>query len=94
MIGTADHRTVALSIWFHAYFHPAVCVDAPMTATKRSEWNRAVIEAAVDKVAEALAALEVYVGVNGYDRRRQDIIRRRLDARALRQGIRHEKALP
>ncbi len=65
-----------------------------MTATKRSEWNRAVIEAAVDKVAEALAALEVYVGVNGYDRRRQDIIRRRLDARALRQGIRHEKALP
>ena len=65
-----------------------------MTATKRSEWNRAVIETAVDKVAEALAALEVYVGVNGYDRRRQDIIRRRLDARALRQGIRHEKALP
>ena len=37
-----------------------------MLATKRSEWNRAVIDAAVDKVAEALAALEVYIGVNGY----------------------------
>jgi glutathione S-transferase len=35
-------------------------------ATKRSEWNRAVIEAAVDKVAEALAALEVYIGISGY----------------------------
>jgi len=35
-------------------------------ATRRSEWDRAVINAAVDKVAEALAALEVYIGVNGY----------------------------
>jgi glutathione S-transferase len=35
-------------------------------ATKRSEWNRAVIDAAVDKVAEALGALDVYIGVNGY----------------------------
>jgi glutathione S-transferase len=37
-----------------------------LLATKRSEWDRAVIDAAVDKVAEALAALEVYIGVNGY----------------------------
>jgi glutathione S-transferase len=35
-------------------------------ATKRSTWDRAVIEAAIGKVAEALAALEVYIGVNGY----------------------------
>jgi glutathione S-transferase len=34
--------------------------------TKRSQWDRAVIDAAVDKVAEALAALEVYIGANGY----------------------------
>lgn len=35
-------------------------------ATRRSEWDRSVIEAAVDKVAEALAALEYYIGINGY----------------------------
>jgi len=35
-------------------------------ATKRSEWNRTLIDAAIDKVAEALAALEVYIGVDGY----------------------------
>jgi len=35
-------------------------------ATKRSEWNQALIQSAVDKVAEALAALEFYIGVNGY----------------------------
>jgi len=37
-----------------------------LLATKRSQWNRAVIGAAVDKVAEALAALEVYIGISGY----------------------------
>jgi glutathione S-transferase len=37
-----------------------------LLATKRSQWNRAVIDAAADKVAEALAALEVYIGINGY----------------------------
>jgi glutathione S-transferase len=37
-----------------------------MLSTRRSEWNRAVIDAALDKVAEALAALEIYIGVNGY----------------------------
>jgi glutathione S-transferase len=35
-------------------------------ATKRSEWDRAVIDAAVGKVTEALGALEVYIGINGY----------------------------
>lgn len=35
-------------------------------ATKRSSWDRALIDAAIEKVAEALAALEVYIGVNGY----------------------------
>jgi len=35
-------------------------------ATKRSQWDRAVINAAVDKVAEALGALEVYIGISGY----------------------------
>ena len=35
-------------------------------AIKRSEWDRHVIEAATDKVAEALAALEVYIGTGGY----------------------------
>jgi glutathione S-transferase len=33
---------------------------------KRSQWDRAAIDAAIGKVAEALAALEVYIGVNGY----------------------------
>jgi glutathione S-transferase len=37
-----------------------------MLATKHADWNRAVIDAAVDKVAEALAALEVYIGSDGY----------------------------
>jgi glutathione S-transferase len=37
-----------------------------LLAMKRSEWSRAVIDAAFDKVAEALAALEVYIGVGGY----------------------------
>jgi glutathione S-transferase len=37
-----------------------------LLATKRSGSDRAVIDAAVGKVAEALAALEVYVGANGY----------------------------
>jgi glutathione S-transferase len=35
-------------------------------ATRRSEWDRVLIDAAVDKVAEALAALEFYIGINGY----------------------------
>lgn len=35
-------------------------------ATRRSEWDRTVINTAADKVAEALAALEVYIGINGY----------------------------
>jgi len=35
-------------------------------ATRRSEWDRTAIDAAVDKIAEALAALEVYIGVNGF----------------------------
>jgi glutathione S-transferase len=34
--------------------------------SRRSEWDRAVIEAAVGKVAEALGALEIYIGINGY----------------------------
>jgi glutathione S-transferase len=37
-----------------------------LLAKKRSEWNKAVIDAAVDKIAEALAALEIYIGVDGY----------------------------
>jgi glutathione S-transferase len=37
-----------------------------LLATRRSEWDRTVIDAAVDKVAEALAALEFYIGINGY----------------------------
>jgi glutathione S-transferase len=35
-------------------------------ATKPSDWDRGVIRAALDKVAEALGALEVYIGINGY----------------------------
>jgi glutathione S-transferase len=35
-------------------------------ATRRSEWDRTIIDAAVEKVAEALAALEVFIGVDGY----------------------------
>lgn len=34
--------------------------------TKRSEWNQSLVRSAVDKVAEALAALEFYIGTNGY----------------------------
>src|SRR5271168_1064042 len=33
---------------------------------ERSAWDRAVIDSAIDKVAEALAALEVYIGVDGF----------------------------
>jgi glutathione S-transferase len=37
-----------------------------LLAIRRAEWDRAVIDAALDKIAEALAALEFYIGSNGY----------------------------